>query len=167
MNSTAFAISVRKIVSLFSNILLICHEEGLLGSTYLSLDGVKLSSNASKEWSGKHSELRKKRKKLEEKVKQAVKQHREADKRADDAVSEKERRERRIKRLHQRAERIENFLQENGPKIGSRNREIKTTNKRETAALVTLIVKLEKAKILRPMDLIHPMSVRTDSSVFE
>jgi len=115
-----------KIVTLFSNILLICHEEGLLGGTHLSLDGVKLPSNASKEWSGKHGELGKKQKKLEEKVKQALKQHKEADKRADDTVSDKERRDRRIKRLRQRAERIERFLQENDQKIGSKNREIKT-----------------------------------------
>lgn len=114
-----------KIVSLFSNILLICHEEKLLGSTHFSLDGVKLSSNASKEWSGTHSELRKKQEKLKEKVKQAVKQHKEADKREDDRGSDKERRERRIKRLRQRAERIEKFLQENDQKIGSKNREIK------------------------------------------
>lgn len=114
-----------KIPSLFSNILLVCHEEGLLGGTHFSLDGVKLSSNASKEWSGKHSELRQKQKKLEEKVRQAVKQHKEADKRSEYRQSEKERRERRIKRLRQRAERIEEFLKENEPKIGSGNREIK------------------------------------------
>src|SRR3990172_2054934 len=66
-----------KIVSLFSNILLICEEEGLLGGTHFSLDGVKLPSNASKEWSGTHSELLKKQKKIEEKVKQAVKRHKE------------------------------------------------------------------------------------------
>ena len=114
-----------KIVSVFSNILLKCHEEGLLGGTHFSLDGVKLPSNASKEWSGTHSELRKKQKKIEEKVKEAIKRHKEADERADDALSEKERRERRIKRLHQRAERIEKFLQETDEKIGSRNKAIK------------------------------------------
>lgn len=114
-----------KIVSLYSNILLVCHEEGLLGGTHFSLDGVKLPSNASKEWSGKHNELHKKQEKLKEKVKQAVKQHKEADKRTDDRLSEKERRVRRIKRLQHNANRIESFLRENEPKIGSENREIK------------------------------------------
>ena len=55
-----------KIAKLFSNILLICNEEGLLGGTHFSLDGVKVSSNASKEWSGKHSELRNRQKNLED-----------------------------------------------------------------------------------------------------
>lgn len=114
-----------RVASIFSNILLVSHEEKLLGGTHFSLDGVKLSSNASKEWSGKHSELRGKQKKLEEKVRQAVRQHKQADKREDDGGSEKERRERRIKRLRQRAERIEEFLQENDQKIGSKNKEIK------------------------------------------
>jgi transposase len=41
------------IESLYTQVLLVCDEEELLGGTYFSLDGLKLSSNASKEWSGK------------------------------------------------------------------------------------------------------------------
>ena len=48
-----FISSMREeVMFLFRNILLICEEMGLLGGTKFSLDGVKLSSNASKEWSG-------------------------------------------------------------------------------------------------------------------
>ena len=42
-----------------ANILLVCEELDLLGGTHFSLDGVKLSSNVSKEWSGTFEELRK------------------------------------------------------------------------------------------------------------
>jgi transposase len=49
----AFSSSMKaEIQSIFSDLLLICAEEDLLGGTHLSLDGLKLSSNASKEWSG-------------------------------------------------------------------------------------------------------------------
>jgi transposase len=41
-----------EISSLFLSILLICSEEGLIGKHMFAIDGCKLSSNASKEWSG-------------------------------------------------------------------------------------------------------------------
>lgn len=44
----------------------------LLGGTHFSLDGVKLYSNASKEWSGTFKELRKKRDKLKKKLAEVI-----------------------------------------------------------------------------------------------
>ena len=41
-----------KIMDIFVNVLLICEEMKLLGGMHLSLDGLKLPSNASKEHSG-------------------------------------------------------------------------------------------------------------------
>jgi len=49
------SMSEKQIASLFTQVLLVCEEDGLLGGTHFSLDGLKLSSNASKEWSGKHA----------------------------------------------------------------------------------------------------------------
>ena len=66
-----------RIVKLFTQVLLICEQEGLLGGTHFSLDGLKLSSNASKEWSGTQADLLKKKDKLEKKVKEAIREHRE------------------------------------------------------------------------------------------
>jgi hypothetical protein len=51
---------------------LVCEEEGLLGGTFFALDGCKLASNASKEWSGAIGDLRRKRERIEKKVKQLV-----------------------------------------------------------------------------------------------
>ena len=46
----AFVSSIdEEVETLFTKVLLICEEEGLLGGTHFSLDGLKLSSNASKE----------------------------------------------------------------------------------------------------------------------
>jgi transposase len=109
-----------EIVSLFTQVLLVCHEEGLLGGTHFSLDGLKLSSNASKEWSGKFDDLRKKKENLERKVKEAVREHRKADKsKGDKNDADRGGREKRIGRLKRQAERIEKFLSENEPKIPS------------------------------------------------
>ena len=112
---------------LFTKVLLICEEEGLLGNTHFSLDGLKLSSNASKEWSGTFSDLKIKKEKLEQKVKEAIKEHRLADKaEGKENTTAKKKRETRIKRLKQKADRIEKFLLENTPKIGKQRKEIQS-----------------------------------------
>lgn len=113
-----------QVVNLFTQVLLVCQEDGLLGGTHFSLDGLKLSSNASKEWSGKHEDLRKKQEALQRKVKEAVREHRQADEQGGDPDAA--RREERIRRLKQKAERIEKFLAGNEPKQGKRGKEIQS-----------------------------------------
>lgn len=114
-----------RIVDLFTQVLLVCEEEGLLGGTHFSLDGVKLPSNASKEWSGKHAELRKKQEKLEEKVHEAVREHEEEDRRQGTDPDQK-RQEKRIHRLRRQAERIKRFLEQSKPKEGRRGKEVQS-----------------------------------------
>jgi transposase len=81
----AFVSSMKEEISpLFRDVLLVCEEMDLLGGTFFALDGSKLPSNASKEWSGKHSDLNRKREKLEKKVDQLIKEQEEADKRGDE-----------------------------------------------------------------------------------
>lgn len=136
----AFISSIdEEIEDLFTKVLLICEEEGLLGGTHLSLDGLKLSSNAAKEWSGKFSDLEKKQGALERKVDDAIREHRAADKREGKKnETDKKRRETRIKRLKQKADRIEKFLSENEPKIGSRGKEIQSNvTDNESAKMAT------------------------------
>jgi transposase len=116
-----------EIEPLFTRVLLICEEEGLLGGTHFSLDGLKLSSNAAKEWSGTFSDLKKKQEALERKVKEAVREHRAADRRdKGKCVTDRQRRQKRIKSLKQKVDRIEEFLSENKPKIGSGGKEIQS-----------------------------------------
>jgi transposase len=124
---------------LFTNVLLICEEEGLLGGTHFSLDGLKLSSNASKEWSGTFADLKKKQEALNRKVKEAIREHREEDKRSGKKnYSDRTRREKRIKRLKQKADRIEEFFKENEPKIGSGGKEIQSNvTDNESAKMAT------------------------------
>jgi transposase len=76
----AFVSSMKDaIVAFFRDILLVCEEQGLLGGTHLALDGLKLSSNAAKEWSGTFADLRQKKEKLEEKVKTLLAEQTRAD----------------------------------------------------------------------------------------
>ena len=136
----AFVSSLNKEIGpLFTKVLLICDEEDLLGGTHFSLDGLKLSSNAAKEWSGKFEDLKKKQEALDRKVKEAVREHRAEDKRARKKTdSNRKRREKRIKRLKQKADRIDRFLSKNEPKIGSRGNEIQSNvTDNESAKMAT------------------------------
>ena len=70
----AFVSSMKdEILPLFRDVLLVCEEMKLLGGTFFALDGIKLPSNASKEWSGKHSDLNRKKEKIEKKVERLLK----------------------------------------------------------------------------------------------
>jgi transposase len=69
----------REIVGLFRDVLLYASELGLIGKEHFAVDGCKLPSNASKQWSGTHRELEVKRKKLERVAERIVARHRERD----------------------------------------------------------------------------------------
>jgi len=112
------------VINLFTQVLLVCDQEGLLGGTHFSLDGLRLSSNAAKEWSGTHSDLKKKQQGLRKKLKEAIAEHREADRAGGD--QDRQRREQRIRRLEQDADRIERFLACNEPRRGTRAKEIQS-----------------------------------------
>jgi transposase len=85
-----------EIQTIFSNILLVCEEMGLLGGTHFSLDGVKLSANVSKEWSGTFDELKRKRDKLQEKLQQVIAEHAQADQLPEVEVERQKKRQRRF-----------------------------------------------------------------------
>jgi transposase len=112
-----------EIQTLFSNVLLVCEELGLLDGTHFSLDGVKLSANVSKEWSGTLEELKHKRDKLQEKVQQVIAEHAQADQQPE---IEWERQKKRERRFQRQVERLNEFLKEREPKRGSDGKEIQS-----------------------------------------
>jgi transposase len=141
----AFVSSMKdEILPLFRDILLVCEEEGLLGGTVFALDGCKISSNASKQWSGTIGDLERKKQKLEKKVKQLLAEQRETDKR-EGKGSRKGRgggdggnRQQQIERLRKKAARIEEWLKKNGPKRGATGKEIKSNvTDNESAMMAT------------------------------
>ncbi len=50
-----------EIVSIFENILLVCYDMNLIGGTTFAVDGCKITSNASKEWSGTFKDFERKK----------------------------------------------------------------------------------------------------------
>ena len=115
-----------EVLPLFTDILLVCEEEELLGGTFFALDGCKLPSNASKRWSGKISDIKKKKEKIEQKVKRLLAEQIDADKNDSDELTELSNREKQIEKLQKQAERIETWLKENDAKIGRTGKEIKS-----------------------------------------
>lgn len=97
------------IAVLFREVLLVCDTLGLLGKELFAIDGCKLSSNAAKEWSGTHADLRKKQKKLEQAVRRMLTRHRVEDARdTDESTREHERRY--IETLNRHVAKIKEFL---------------------------------------------------------
>jgi transposase len=113
----------REIEILFCNVLLVCEELGLLEGTHFSLDGVKLSANVSKEWSGTFDELKHKRDKLQEKLQRVMAEHAQADQQPE---IELERQKNRERRFQLQVERLNQFLEEQKPKLGSDGKEIQS-----------------------------------------
>jgi len=120
----AFVSSMQKeIASIFSDILTVCDELDLLGGTHFSLDGVKLSANVSKAWSGTLDELKHKRDKLQEKLKRVMEEHAQADKHPQVEIERQKKRERRFQL---QVERLNEFLKDREPKHGSEGKEIQS-----------------------------------------
>ena len=122
----AFVSSMKdQIKPLFRDVLLVCEEEDLLGGTFFAIDGCKMPSNASTEWSGKISEFQNRKEKIEHKITVLVKDHIEKDQ-ADEVVKGQPlvSREKQIRRLKQQAEKIERWLSQNEKKIGSNGKEL-------------------------------------------
>ena len=123
----AFVSSMKdEILPLFRDVLLVCEEMNLLGGTMFALDGCKLPSNASKEWSGTIAELRKKKEKIETKVAQLLAEQMQTDQRQDEPPGPRASgasRQQLVEKLQKKAELIETWLAENQPKLGAAGRE--------------------------------------------
>ena len=123
----AFVSSMKdEILHLFRDVLLVCEEMNLLGGTMFALDGCKLPSNASKEWSGTFPELHKKKQKIEAKVAQLLAEQMQADQNEENPSKPKDsgmNRQQQVEKLQKKAELIEKWLAENQPKMGAVGRE--------------------------------------------
>ena len=109
------------IASVFEQIVLICHEQGLIGHDLIAIDGCKLPSDAAKEWSGTLEELELKRAKLNEQIASKLAEHKASDT-ASASSSEQlhtQRLEQHIGTLNRAHDKIESFLQTATPRIGT------------------------------------------------
>ena len=97
------------IAVLFREVLLVCDTGGLLGKEWFAVDGCQRPSNAAKEWSGTHADLRKKQQKLEQAVRRMLTTHREQDADDTDALT-LAREQPYIETLRRHAAKIKTFL---------------------------------------------------------
>jgi len=124
----AFVSSMKdQIIPIFSDILIVCEEEKLLGGTFFAVDGCKLPSNASLEWSGKIKDLKRRKEKIERKVKVLLEEQVEADKKETAVIKEMTaNREKQIEKLKKQADKIEKWLGKHDKRIGKHGREIQS-----------------------------------------
>jgi transposase len=117
-----------QIESIFEQVLLVCHQQGLLGNELFAIDGCKLPSNAAKQWSGTFKELTAKRKKLRKLIRQHLQRHRELDSRDAGEGEQQQRIAQTIETLSAAADKIGEFLKKSEPRMGKakKPREVKS-----------------------------------------
>jgi transposase len=107
----------KEITRLFREVLLVCDDLGLIGKEMFAIDGCKLPSNASKEWSGTKADFEKKAAKMERAIENIIKKHREEDQnKTESKVKESE--EKFVSTLSKRVSKIREWLKDNDDKPG-------------------------------------------------
>jgi len=118
--------SGKAIEDLFVQIVMECDYLGLIGGNSFSIDGTKLSSNASKEQSGTLADFERKYKKCRHAVRFLLKQHREEDQQGCVDTDRRERELKRIEKLRSVARKLKKPLAEMEDKLGSQGKPRKT-----------------------------------------
>lgn len=118
----------KQIEDVFEQILLICHEQGLLGNELFAIDGCKMPSDAAKGWSGTFKELEEKRKKLRRLIQHHLKEQAKHDALEDRDEARAERTKQTLDTLNKAADKVEQFLAKEEPRMGNgkKPREVKS-----------------------------------------
>lgn len=114
-----------QIQPLFTQVLLVCDRQGLIGRQMFAFDGVKLPSNASKERSGTHAELRHRAQRLDKAARKMIELHRSRDA-ADRPDEGGGGHQRRINELHREAQAMREFLEREQPRRNAKGQELKS-----------------------------------------
>jgi len=129
-----------EIEALFEQVLLVCHEQGLLGNELFAIDGCKMASDASKEWSGTFKELGEKRDKLRRLIRHHLREHYARDEAETEAELDRDiRRAKTILSLDEALSKVDRFLKTNRPRMGrgKRNKEVKSNITDNESAKIT------------------------------
>jgi transposase len=112
-----------EIEKIFSEVLFVCQELKLIGGKMFAIDGCRLPSNASKEYSGTKEELQEKYEKIKKICREILKKHRENDRLGKEEIS---RDKRKLKKMKKKAAKILNFLQTHEDRLGAGGEVIKS-----------------------------------------
>jgi hypothetical protein len=112
--------------------------EGLIGEKMFAIDGCKLSSNASKEWSGTRKNLKRKAAKIEKSIDVILEKHQAQDKGSEEVIGMTAKEEKAVENLKKKAEKVNVWLDENEEKIGTRGKPIQSNiTDNESAKMAT------------------------------
>ena len=114
--------------TVFHKVLMICCQSGLVGKQHFAIDGCKLPSDASKQWSGTHKDLRKKSEKLRKSAQKIVDKHLSTDNTHEGNSGDQGRRRQTVETLLKNADKIDAFLEQSEPRksTGKSQREIQS-----------------------------------------
>lgn len=114
------------IKSVFEKVLLICDTQGLIGHELVAIDGCKLPSDASKQWSGTFDELEAKRTKIQSRIDWAMQEQQRLDEAGESDRAGRQ--QQSIETLSKAAEKIEAFLDQHEPRqgTGKQGKEVKS-----------------------------------------
>jgi transposase len=118
----------QEVEAVFRDVLMVCNAQGLIGKNMFAIDGCKLPSNASKEWSGTRADFERKAAKMERAVAHLLKAHAEQD--ASEALdpnedAQRRHEERTIATLRKNADKLRTALASTTERIGAKGKPIK------------------------------------------
>lgn len=111
---------------LFLEVLMVCGNAGLIGEEMFAIDGCKLPSNASKDWSGTHADLTKKQNKIDRAVQRMLKHHQDEDVKQINEPELRQHDEQQIKKLKAISKKIKKHLTTTDERLGCRGTPIKS-----------------------------------------
>lgn len=129
-----------EITSLFTQVLLTCDTQGLIGRHMFAIDGVKLPSNASKHRSGTHEELAHDADRMEKAVINMLKKHQSRDTHNEQLVSDDDEKQRQKyqDKLLTEAQKIRRFLADNTERTSTKGTPFKSNvTDNESAKMAT------------------------------
>lgn len=118
----------KEVEAVFRDVLMVCNAQGLIGKHMFAIDGCKLPSNASKEWSGTRTDFERKAAKMERAVAHLLKAHAEQD--ASEALhpdqdTQRKHEERTLATLRRNADKLRTALASTTERIGAQGKPIK------------------------------------------
>ena len=111
------------IEQVFQDVLSVCMEMNLIDGNIFAIDGCKISSNASKEESGKIEDFIRRRDRLKEKIKVMISNHKKLDK-EEISIEEESNFQKRIIETKNKIEKYNNFINSNEIKKGKYYKEV-------------------------------------------
>lgn len=112
-------------MGLFLEVLLVCDQHHLIGKEMFAIDGCKMPSNASKEWSGTKADFKRKVAKMELAIERMVAEHRSQDSStAEEGLQKKA--ANYTKKLEKTVDKIKDWLDNNNDRTGTTGKPVKS-----------------------------------------